>query len=139
MKVYTDGGYHHSTGVGGWAIVTDSGIEKSGAEINTTSNRMELKAAIEAIKLAYRFKDIEVVTDSQYVKNGITSWIKSWKKNGWKTSNKTPVKNKDLWEELDKLCESKLDLKWSWTRGHNGDVLNERCDELNQAAIKELE
>ncbi len=141
--VYTDGGCSGNPGPGGWGtviIVDGEARELSGGEKNTTNNRMELTAAISALTAIYntdrlRNLPVEVYIDSQYVKNGITGWIKGWKKNGWLTSTKKPVLNKDLWEELDSVV-SNLNVKWNWVKGHAGIQYNEVCDQLCQMEIK---
>lgn len=143
MEIYTDGGCWGNPGPGAWAFVarTDAGLhEESGADRATTNNRMELTAVIrslEYLRASGGGAGSVVHTDSQYVKNGITVWIRSWKKNGWKTSGKDPVKNRDLWETLDALA-SGLDLRWAWVKGHAGNELNERCDELVGMAIRSV-
>lgn len=144
--LYCDGACSGNPGPGGWAwvcLAQDSIKEDSGYESHTTNNRMELKAAIEGLKAVHNFiksdntepANIEVKTDSQYVKNGVTIWINSWKANGWRTASKNPVKNKELWEELDTLS---IELKphWQWVEGHAGEQWNERCDKLAREAIK---
>ena len=144
--IYTDGGCHGNPGPGGWAIVVIAdGVAKqlSGGEKLTTNNRMELMAAINAlsvIKNSAGFSERHVIVniDSQYVKNGITSWIKSWKSKGWKTADKKPVKNQDLWVMLDSL-NSGLDVEWKWVKGHAGVEYNELCDSLCQAEIAKFE
>lgn len=145
ITVYTDGGCSGNPGPGGWGCVIIDGINEtplSGGESSTTNNRMELSAAINALSAvarnsAWKNKKILVYSDSQYVKNGITSWIKSWKQNGWKTSSKKPVLNKELWEELDELYSS-LNVEWSWVKGHAGVKYNELCDELCQKEIRTI-
>jgi ribonuclease HI len=145
LKIYTDGGCSGNPGPGGWAYVmtNNTGIiaEKWGAEKNTTNNRMELSAVIAALEalpsLALSPGKVTVYTDSQYVQKGITQWIHSWKQNSWMTSGKKPVKNKDLWQRLDKLSGS-FPLAWMWVKGHAGDELNERCDQMTQKAIASL-
>ena len=137
IVVYTDGSCSGNPGRGGWgAVIIVDGKEQtmSGGEKLTTNNRMELMAAIEALeaileKRKWRSRKVCVVCDSQYVKNGIQTWIKNWKKNGWRTANKEPVKNKDLWLELDEVV-SKLDIEWRWVKGHAGNKYNEMCDKL---------
>ncbi len=137
IVVYTDGACSGNPGRGGWgAVILVDGTEHpmSGGEKLTTNNRMELMAAIEALEAVvdnrhWRNRKVCVVSDSQYVKNGIQTWIKNWKKNGWRTSNKEPVKNKDLWLELDEAV-SKLDIEWRWVKGHAGNKYNEMCDRL---------
>ncbi|MDR3283755.1 MAG: ribonuclease HI [Treponema sp.] len=137
ISVYTDGGCAGNPGPGGWAavIVFDkTEYQFSGGENPTTNNRMELMAAIEALKKLLGNPDwskghIKIHCDSQYVKNGITDWINAWKRNGWRTSDKKEVKNRDLWLELDALARD-LDLDWRWVKGHAGDRYNEMCDNL---------
>ncbi|AEJ18596.1 ribonuclease HI [Gracilinema caldarium] len=147
LMVFTDGGCSGNPGPGGWAylIVCESrGIidEKWGAEQLTTNNRMELSAAVEALEAvlvdpSLRTVAITLYTDSQYVQKGITSWIHGWKRNGWKTSNKEPVKNQDLWQKLDQLANT-LQVEWRWVKGHAGHEYNERVDRLTQEAIASL-
>ena len=140
ITIYTDGGCHGNPGPGGWgAVVIADGkaSEPSGGEDMTTNNRMELTAAIQALSYAkanYSGCGIKVFIDSQYVKNGITQWIKNWKVKGWKTANKKPVLNQDLWRELDALNES-LSVEWTWVKGHAGVEYNEICDSLCQKEI----
>jgi ribonuclease HI len=136
IKIYTDGSCLTNPGDGGWAaIININGeIKKiSGNEKNTTNNRMELMAPINALKYMNSKDPIEIFTDSKYVKNGITEWINTWVLNNWKTSNKEDVKNKDLWIELYKLNQS-LDVKWNWIKAHAGDTLNEEVDILAKEA-----
>jgi ribonuclease HI len=109
-----------------------------GGEAHTTNNRMELLAVIEALRALTRAAAVRVTTDSQYVKNGITQWIHGWKRNGWKTSNKKPVKNEDLWRMLDELV-AQHDVEWAWVKGHSGHPENELADELANRGIDELE
>jgi len=139
LKIWTDGSCLGNPGPGGWAFVATDGkntAERSGAEKDTTNNRMELTAVIRAISAAQRHNEIEIHTDSQYVKNGTQIWIKNWKKNNWRTADRKPVKNQDLWQKLDELT-STMKIHWVWVRGHNGEELNERCDNLaRSAAIK---
>lgn len=141
IAVYTDGGCHGNPGPGGWAyvLVLDSAKQTgSGAESNTTNNRMELTAVIESFRTVMRQRlqteRIVVHTDSKYVKNGITTWIHSWLANGWKTAAKKPVKNQDLWIRLHELSEI-IQPRWLWVKGHSGDEVNELCDTLVQQAI----
>jgi ribonuclease HI len=149
LDIYTDGGCSGNPGPGGWAYVMvqktfqgdSTTAEEWGGERNTTNNRMELLAVISALK-ALKAKtelprQVTVHTDSQYVKRGITEWIRTWKKNSWRTSDKKPVKNQDLWLELDALA-GELTVTWKWVKGHAGNVYNERCDSLTQRAIAEL-
>ncbi len=138
--VYTDGGCSGNPGPGGWGFVLlkDGSLaaEKSGGEILTTNNKMELTAVIEALSFLKEngIKDASLYTDSQYVKNGITTWIKAWKKNGWKTSSKSEVKNKEYWVKLESL-DASLSVSWNWVKGHAGIKWNERVDELTQLEI----
>ena len=136
IKIYTDGSCMSNPGNGGWAaIININGeIKKiSGNEKNTTNNRMELMAPINALKNINSKDPIEIVTDSKYVKNGITEWINTWVLNNWKTSKKENVKNKDLWLELHKLNQS-LNVKWNWVKAHAGDPLNEEVDMMAKKA-----
>ena len=136
IKIYTDGSCLKNPGNGGWAaIININGkIKKiSGNEKNTTNNRMELMATINALKEMSTRDLIEIFTDSKYVKNGITEWVNTWILNNWKTSKKDDVKNKDLWIELYKLNQS-LNIKWNWVKAHAGDPLNEEVDMLAKKA-----
>lgn len=140
LKIWTDGSCLGNPGPGGWAFVAtdDKNIaERSGGEQNTTNNRMELMAVIRALTAAHRHSQVEIHTDSQYVKNGMQSWIKNWRKNNWKTADKKPVKNQDLWQKLDELAND-IKIHWVWVRGHNGEEFNERCDELARGAAEKL-
>lgn len=140
IEIYTDGGCSGNPGPGGWAFVLTAGEARkarSGGEANTTNNRMELRAIIEALKEAEALApgaSVELKTDSQYVKNGITTWIMSWKKNGWRTADKKPVKNQELWEELDAV-NARVKPVFSWVKGHAGVELNEVCDQMVQVEI----
>ena len=136
IKIYTDGSCLSNPGNGGWAAIIkmNGEIKKiSGNEKNTTNNRMELMAPINALKNINSKDPIEIFTDSKYVKNGITGWINTWVLNNWKTSKKGDVKNKDLWIELYKLNQS-LNVKWNWVKAHAGDTLNEEVDMLAKKA-----
>ena len=136
IKIYTDGSCLENPGNGGWAaIINDNGNTKkiSGNEKNTTNNRMELLAPINALKKMNNNSEITIYTDSQYVKLGITEWINKWINNNWQTSKKEDVKNKDLWIELYKLNQS-LNIKWNWVKAHAGDPLNEEVDMLAKKA-----
>ena len=136
IKIYTDGSCLKNPGNGGWAaiICTDDKIKKiSGSEKDTTNNRMELLAAINALKEFNSEDLIEIYTDSKYVKNGITEWINNWLSNNWKTSKKEDVKNKDLWIDLYNLNKS-LNIKWNWVKAHDGNRLNEEVDLLAKKA-----
>ncbi|MCI5696235.1 MAG: ribonuclease HI [Spirochaetia bacterium] len=142
IVIYTDGGCSGNPGPGGWgAVILADGKELriSGGEHNTTNNRMELMAAISALSTVANTPDfnnrpVSVYADSQYVKNGITSWITNWKKNGWRTAAKKPVLNQDLWQKLDAL-NSSLNVSWNWVKGHAGIEYNEVCDQLCQTEI----
>ncbi|WHQ47197.1 MAG: ribonuclease HI [Candidatus Midichloria sp.] len=137
LKIYCDGACSGNPGKGGWgAILIWKGTNKkiSGFEKDTTNNRMELTAAIEALKVIKKNVKIEIYTDSKYVCSGITNWIQKWKKNNWRNKNKS-IKNVDLWHELEFLS-SNLDVSWHWIRGHNGDLYNEKADKLAATAIK---
>ena len=139
VTIYTDGACSGNPGKGGWsAILIYSKEEKymSGSKQLTTNNQMELTATIEALKAILKPSNIALYTDSQYVKNGITSWIFNWKKNGWKTANKKPVANKDLWIELEKYVDFHS-VSWFWVKGHSGDHYNEIADELAVKAMNE--
>lgn len=143
IVIYTDGGCSGNPGPGGWGVVViynGQARQLSGGEHHTTNNRMELMAAINALSIVVNtevFKGLPVTVniDSQYVKNGITSWIKGWKAKGWRTSDKKPVKNQDLWEKLDAL-NSSLNVTWNWVKGHAGVQYNEVCDQLCQEEIE---
>ena len=140
ITIYTDGACSGNPGKGGWgAILIYAKEEKylSGSNQLTTNNQMELTATIEALKAIVRPRNIALYTDSQYVKNGITSWIFNWKKNGWKTANKKPVANKDLWIELDKYVKIHS-VNWFWVKGHSGDHYNEIADQLAVNAMNEV-
>ena len=138
-KIYTDGACSGNPGPGGWAaiIILDSKIKNVifGKEKNTTNNQMELLAPIKAIQKFKTKSEISIFTDSTYVKNGITTWIKLWEKNGWKTASRKPVKNKNLWKKLKNLS-SKHSVKWIWVKGHAQDKFNNMVDEFAQRAIK---
>lgn len=139
VVIYTDGGCEPNPGTGGWGAVLlygDHVKEISGSAPDTTNNRMEMTAAIEALSALKRPCKIQLYTDSEYVKRGITEWIASWKKKKW-IRKSGPVKNVDLWQRLDALVE-KHDIEWRWVRGHTGNTYNERCDELAAAAIAAL-
>ncbi len=138
-KIYTDGACSGNPGPGGWAaiILVNNEIKEMffGSEKDTTNNQMELLAPIKAIQKFKKKSEISVFTDSTYVKDGMTTWIKQWEKNGWKTTSKKPVKNKDLWKKLKNLS-SKHSIKWIWVKGHAQDKYNNLVDELAQGAIK---
>ena len=140
IKVYTDGSSLGNPGNGGWAflVVRENNISfRSGFEKNTTNNRMELLAAIKALEFLNDCIKFSIITDSKYLKLGITTWIFNWKKNNWKTSTKQPVKNKDLWERLDNLS-SRKNINWNWVKAHNTSELNNQVDELARKAAETL-
>ena len=137
VQIFTDGACKGNPGVGGWGVLIKSSNyinELKGYEQLTTNNRMELIAVIEGIKSIEKNANIEITTDSKYVKNGINLWIDNWRKNDWKTSAKKPVKNKELWLKLDKLVQN-YSIEWKWVKGHSGHPGNERADQLANAAI----
>jgi len=137
VVIYTDGGCRGNPGPGGWAYIIKSGdleLSSSGGDLATTNNKMELTAVIRSLETILKDpvlakKDIDLHTDSQYVKNGISSWINNWIRNGWKTAAKKPVKNKELWIELKEVSD-KLNVTWKWVKGHAGNPLNEACDQM---------
>ena len=136
IKIYTDGSCLGNPGNGGWAaIIIDDNkkIQIKGSKKDTTNNQMELLAPIKALKKIPKGSNVQIFTDSKYVKSGITEWINNWKKNGWKTANKQPVKNKELWTELD-LMTSEFEIKWSWVTGHSTDKLNNEVDLIAREA-----
>ena len=140
VKIYTDGACKGNPGRGGWGAVLQYGNsekEISGFQAETTNNIMELTAAVEALKLLKEPCEITLTTDSTYVKNGISKWIFSWKKNGWKTASKKSVKNKGLWQELELLSKNHS-INWKWVKGHSGHPENERCDQLANEAISKM-
>lgn len=139
VRIFTDGACQGNPGPGGWAaILRYQGCEKEiyGCAPQTTNNRMELCAAIESLRLLKEPCEVEITTDSEYLKNGITSWIKGWKRNGWQTAAKKPVLNQDLWKALDELT-AKHSVRWLWTKGHADHAENNRCDELATHAARE--
>ncbi|MBT8094767.1 MAG: ribonuclease HI, partial [Gammaproteobacteria bacterium] len=138
--IYTDGACRGNPGPGGWGALLIAGRHRKtmhGGEGETTNNRMELTAAIEALNVLKRPSRVELYTDSKYVMDGITSWMANWKKRDWKTSNKKPVKNKDLWMALDE-ARARHDVEWNWVKGHDGDPGNEEADALANRGIDEL-
>lgn len=140
VEIFTDGACRGNPGPGGWgALLRFNGVEKKlrGAELETTNNRMELMAAIQALEALTRPCTVELTTDSQYVRKGITEWMPGWKKRGWKTSAKKPVKNVDLWQRLEQAAQQHT-VSWHWVRGHTGHPENELADELANQAIDEL-
>ncbi|MCG7657268.1 ribonuclease HI [Wielerella bovis] len=138
VYLYTDGACKGNPGVGGWGAVLRYGTHEKelfGGEADTTNNRMELTAIIEGLTCLKRACNVVICTDSQYVKNGMENWIHGWKKNGWKTAAKKPVKNEDLWRKLDALA-AQHNIQWTWVRGHTGHPENERADALaNQGVL----
>ena len=137
VTIHTDGACSGNPGPGGWAAILTFGDhekELNGGEAYTTNNRMELMAAIAALEALKRPCVVELHTDSQYVKNGITGWIKNWKRNGWRTADKSPVKNVDLWQRLDAALAQHT-VHWHWVKGHAGHAMNERADELARAGL----
>ena len=140
VRIWTDGACLGNPGPGGWgALLRWNGHEKalSGGEPATTNNRMELMAAIQALESLKRASLVELTTDSQYVRKGITEWMANWKRNGWKTASKKPVKNDDLWKRLE-LAVARHQVSWHWVKGHSGHPENERADELASSAAKEV-
>ena len=140
VELFTDGACRGNPGPGGWgAILRFKGAEKElhGGEALTTNNRMELMAVIQGLEALTRPCQVRITTDSQYVKNGMTQWISNWKRNGWKTANKKPVKNADLWQQLDKAV-ALHQVEWHWVKGHSGHSENERADQLANKGIDEL-
>jgi len=138
LKIYTDGACSGNPGKGGWAAIIieeKNQLNISGSENNTTNNRMELMAPIMALKKIKTKSEITIYTDSRYVKDGITEWIKKWKLNNWKSSSKKPVKNKDLWLKLDNYCQ-KHEVSWKWVKAHAGNKLNNLVDELAVSKAK---
>ena len=136
IKIYTDGSCLENPGNGGWAAIIIDDEKKTqikGSKKNTTNNQMELLAPIEALKKIPKGSKVEIFTDSKYVKSGITEWIHNWKKNGWKTSDKQPVKNKELWEELD-LLANQFEISWNWVKAHSTDELNNEVDLIAREA-----
>jgi ribonuclease HI len=141
VTIYTDGACRGNPGPGGWGALLLSGEhrrELKGAEAHTTNNRMELTAAIEALAALKRHCQVKLYTDSQYVRRGITEWIHSWKQRDWRTADRKPVKNADLWRALDAQID-RHDIEWHWVKGHAGVPGNERADELANAAIDGME
>jgi ribonuclease HI len=140
VVIHTDGACSGNPGPGGWgAILSCDGHEKElkGGELNTTNNRMELMAAISALEALTKDSEVDLHTDSQYLRNGINAWIHNWKRNGWRTADRQPVKNADLWRRLDAAL-ARHHLRWHWIKGHAGHGMNERADQLARDAIAEL-
>ncbi len=139
VEIFTDGACSGNPGPGGWgAILRYKGTEKEllGGEADTTNNRMEMLAAISALEALKRPSHVDLTTDSSYVKDGITKWIHGWKKRGWKTAGKKPVKNMDLWQRLEKALEPH-EVEWHWVKGHAGHPENERADELARQGVEQ--
>jgi ribonuclease HI len=140
VEIYTDGACRGNPGVGGWgALLRTGGRERElwGGEPLTTNNRMELTAAIRALEALTRRCQVALYTDSQYLRLGITTWLPDWKRRNWRTADRKPVKNQDLWEQLD-LLAARHDIEWHWVRGHDGHPENERADALANRGIDEL-
>ena len=136
IKIYTDGSCLENPGNGGWAAIIIDDEKKTqikGSKKNTTNNQMELLAPIEALKKIPKGSEVQIFTDSKYVKSGITEWIHNWKKNEWKTADKQPVKNKELWEELD-LLTNEFEISWNWVKAHSTDELNNEVDLIAKEA-----
>ncbi|MFE8069773.1 ribonuclease HI [Marinobacteraceae bacterium S3BR75-40.1] len=141
VTIYSDGACKGNPGPGGWGAVLAYGDKEKclhGGEAETTNNRMELMAAIRALEALKRPCEVDLYTDSTYVRNGINQWMTNWKRNGWKTASKKPVKNADLWRELDALNQRHT-VRWHWVKGHAGDPGNEKADELANLGVREFE
>lgn len=140
IEIYTDGACKGNPGPGGWGVfLRYNGYEKElfGGEANTTNNRMELMAAIKGLEALKKPSEVRLTTDSNYVKQGINSWIHNWKKRQWKTADKKPVKNQDLWQRLDEL-NNLHKVSWCWVKGHSGHVENEKADELANKGVEQI-
>jgi ribonuclease HI len=140
IEIFTDGACRGNPGPGGWgALLRYNGKERHlyGGEVNTTNNRMELMAAIESLKALKEICEVDLTTDSQYVRKGITEWMTNWRKNGWRTADKKPVKNSDLWQLLDTQC-ARHSVNWHWVKGHSGHRENEIADQLANRGIDEM-
>ena len=138
VEIWTDGACSGNPGPGGWGAILKYGDtirEVFGGAPETTNNRMELTAAIEALRALKRSCTVDLYTDSNYVRGGITGWLEGWKRNGWKTADKKPVKNVELWQQLE-AAEERHDVVWHWVKGHADDPMNERADELARAGMK---
>lgn len=141
ISIWTDGACKGNPGSGGWGALLKYGAHQKeiyGGEINTTNNRMELLAVIEALTLLKTPCVVHIYTDSQYVQKGMSEWITAWKQRGWRTAAKKPVKNADLWQRLDALCQQH-EVQWHWVKGHAGDAGNERADELANLGVEQLQ
>jgi len=139
VEIYTDGACRGNPGPGGWGIVLKYGVHQKflcGGELQTTNNRMELMAAIVALETLKRPCNVRLTTDSVYVKQGITEWLENWVQRGWKTANKQPVKNQDLWERLNQATQ-RHKISWHWVKGHNGHPENEKADELARKGLEQ--
>ncbi|MCM8596831.1 ribonuclease HI [Accumulibacter sp.] len=140
VTIYADGGCRGNPGPGGWGVLLQAGDHEKelwGGEDATTNNRMELTAAIRALEALRRPATVDLHTDSQYLQKGISLWIKQWRRNGWRTANREPVKNADLWQRLDELA-ARHEIRWHWVRGHSGNPGNERADRLANRGLDEL-
>ena len=140
VEVHADGACRGNPGPGGWGVVLRAGSKEKelwGGERLTTNNRMELTAAIRALEALRRRCHVQLYSDSQYLRNGITEWLPAWKRRGWRTADRKPVKNQDLWEQLDRLA-AQHEVEWHWVRGHSGHAGNERADALANRGIDEL-
>ena len=138
VEIWTDGACSGNPGPGGWGAILrfgETSKELSGGEPHTTNNRMELLAAISALETLKRPCGVDLHTDSQYLRQGVTGWIHGWKRNGWRTADKKPVKNEDLWRRLDEAA-ARHEIEWRWVKGHAGEELNERADELARLGMK---
>lgn len=140
VEIHADGACRGNPGPGGWGVVMRAGSKEKelwGGERLTTNNRMELTAAIRALEALRRRCHVQLYSDSQYLRNGITEWLPAWKRRGWRTADRKPVKNQDLWEQLDRLA-AEHEVEWHWVRGHSGHAGNERADALANRGIDEL-
>lgn len=140
IEIFTDGACRGNPGPGGWGAILRFGAhekELRGSEAETTNNRMELMAAIAGLTALNEPCSVALTTDSQYLRQGVTQWLAGWKRNGWKTASKQPVKNQDLWQQIDALSQ-RHQIEWLWVKGHSGHAENERCDQLANLAIDEM-